>query len=150
MNPTHLHLLITHLPIYGSILGTIVLVIGLVTDSRETKLAAYILLLISSIAGFIAYSTGEPAEDTVEKIAGISKNSIEDHEEFASVSLVFLVVMAIISFIGLFVGRMSQKFRKSVSILLLIVSLATIFIVSWTGYLGGKIRHTEVGKDQRL
>jgi uncharacterized membrane protein len=149
MNPTHVHLVITHLPIYGTILGTVVLVIGMITRSRETKLAAYILLLISSVGGFVAYTTGEPAEETVEHIAGISENLIEEHEEFASVAIVFLGVMAVLSFAGLFIARMGEKLKKAVSILILIVSLATFLMVSWTGYLGGKIRHTEIN-DQTL
>lgn len=35
----------------------------------------------------IAFSTGEAAEETVENIQEISKNMIEEHEEFAKITL---------------------------------------------------------------
>jgi hypothetical protein len=83
MNQTHLHLLITHLPIFGSILGVIVLAYGLWTKSNDTKIASYLLFMISSIGAGIAYLTGEAAEETVEHIQGIVESNIKTHEEFA-------------------------------------------------------------------
>jgi hypothetical protein len=62
MNQTHVHLLITHLPILGSFLGALVLVYGLFSGSYSTKIAAYLLLIISSAGAGIAYLTGEGAE----------------------------------------------------------------------------------------
>lgn len=144
MDATHVHLIITHLPIYGSILGTLVLIIGKINRSKETRMAAYIVLLISSAGGFIAYSTGEPAEHTVEKISGINKELIEEHEEFAESALVALIALAITSAGGLILDRKNGRFAKIVSILTLVVALVTAGMVSWTGYLGGKIRHSEV------
>ena len=100
MNQTHLHLLITHLPIVGSILGAIVLVYGLLAKSYQTKIAAYILLIISSTVSGIAYLTGEAAEETVENIQGISENMVEQHEEFAVIALIALMVLGVFSIIG--------------------------------------------------
>src|SRR5690349_14876278 len=70
MDLTHLHLMITHLPVYGSILGALILIYGMVAQSRHTKMAAYYVLLISSLGGVIAFSTGEAAEETVERMQG--------------------------------------------------------------------------------
>lgn len=54
MDQTHLHLSINHLPIFGSILGGLVLAYGLWTKSNQTKIAAYYLLIISSIGAGIS------------------------------------------------------------------------------------------------
>src|SRR5688572_20865606 len=102
MNQTHIHLLITHLPIFGSILGGLVLAYGLWTKSYQTKIAAYILFVISSIGAAIGYITGEAAEETVEHIAGISENLVEQHEGSAVIALVSLIVLGIASIVGLF------------------------------------------------
>jgi hypothetical protein len=83
MNQTHIHLLITHLPIFGSILGGLVLAHGIWTKSNQTKMAAYHVLIISSIGAVIAYLTGEGAEETVEKIQGVSEKIIDQHGDFA-------------------------------------------------------------------
>ena len=77
MNQTHIHLLITHLPIFGSILGGLVLAHGLWTKSNQTKIAAYNIFIISAIGAGIAYLTGEAAEETVENIQGIAKDMID-------------------------------------------------------------------------
>jgi type IV secretory pathway VirB2 component (pilin) len=100
MTQTHIHLLITHLPIFGSILGAIVLAYGIWTKSNETKVAAYILLLISSIGAGIAYLTGEAAEETVENIQGVVESTIKSHEEFALFAIISLVILGISSLLG--------------------------------------------------
>lgn len=61
MNPTHIHLMITHLPIFGSILGALVLAYGIYVKSEQTKSAAYYLFIIAAIGAGIAYATGESA-----------------------------------------------------------------------------------------
>lgn len=77
INQTHLHLLITHLPIFGSLFGGLVLAYGLWTKSDQTKTAAYFLFIISSIGAGIAYLTGEAAEETVENIPGVVESTIK-------------------------------------------------------------------------
>ncbi|MFC6876886.1 hypothetical protein ACFQZF_10260 [Flavobacterium myungsuense] len=61
MDQTHIQLLIAHFPIFGSILGGLVLPFGIWTKSNQTKIAAYNLFIISSIGAGIAYFTGEGA-----------------------------------------------------------------------------------------
>ena len=144
MNQTHIHLLITHLPIYGSILGSIVLAYGLWTKSNQTKIAAYIVFIISSIGVGIAYLTGEAAEETVEDIQGIAKKMIEEHEEFAIVALVSLIILGLASIIGLFLNLRKPLLTRTIAWVILFISIISFALVAWTGYLGGQIRHTEV------
>lgn len=144
MNPTHLHLVITHLPIYGAVLGSVALAFGMITRSRNACNAAYVVLLISAIGGIIAYVTGEPAEETVENVAGISKDLIEDHEDSAKLTLILIITMGLSSIAGLYFTLKSSKFIKGLSILVLIISIACFVAAARTGYMGGSIRHTEI------
>lgn len=93
MNQTHIHLLITHLPIFGSILGGLVLLHGIGVRSNQTKIAAYYICIMSSIGAGIAYLTGEAAEETVENIQGVVEATIKQHEEFALYALISLIVL---------------------------------------------------------
>ena len=147
MDQTHIHLLITHLPIFGSILGGLVLAYGLWTKSNQTKIAAYILFIISSIGAGIGYLTGEAAEETVENIAGISKNLIEQHEDFAVIALVSLIVLGVASVVGLFLTSRKSQFTRAVAVVVLFISLISFGLVARTGYLGGQIRHTEINSN---
>lgn len=62
MDQLHIHLVITHLLIFSSILGSLVLVYGLWTKSIQTKIAAYNIFVISAIGVGIAYLIAEAAE----------------------------------------------------------------------------------------
>ena len=150
MDQTHLHLLITHLPIYGSILGAIVLAYGLVTKSQHTANAAYIVLIISAIGGIIAKQTGEAAEETVENIQGISEELIHEHEEAADIALIAIIILGVISLVALFASYRKWSFSNSMSWIALMVSLITFGLVARTGYIGGQIRHTEINSTQAL
>ena len=144
MNELHLHLLINHLPIFGSILGAIVLVQGLWLKSDQVKIAAYTILIISAIGTCIAFFTGDGAAKAVKNIDGINKDMISEHAEFAVFTLMILILLGIISIIGIYLTLRKSNFITSIAILILIISLSSFILVLRTGYLGGKIRHTEI------
>lgn len=144
MDQTHLHLLITHLPIFGSILGSFVLGYGIWSKSNHTKIAAYLLFLIGAIGAGIAYITGEGAEETVENIQGVSESVIDQHADFALIALIGLIVLGIASLISIFSIYKNSSYVKTTAIATLIISLVSFTLVARTGYLGGQIRHTEI------
>ena len=145
MDQAHIHLLITHLPIFGSILGALVLVHGMWTKSSATKIAAYHVLILSALGAVVAYLTGEGAEETVENIQGVAENAIEAHEEFAMFALISLIYTGIASILGVILTLKKSSFANKISIVILFLALVGFGLVARTGYLGGKIRHTEVG-----
>jgi uncharacterized membrane protein len=134
----------THLPIVGSLLGTFVLLYGLWAKSNETKMAAYYLLVISSAGAIISYLTGEGAEESVEKIQGVTKQAIDQHEDFALIGLVALIALGCIALLGLFLTFKKNAFINRVAYLTLFTGLISFGIIAWTGYLGGQIRHSEI------
>lgn len=144
MDLTHLHLLITHLPIFGVLLGMLVLIYGLYTDSHQTLLASYLVLSIACLGGLIAYLTGESAEETVEQIRGISKSMVESHEESAEWSIIGLGILAIIDLFALILNVRLKAFRRKIAIVILVLSIICFALAARTGYLGGQIRHTEI------
>jgi uncharacterized membrane protein len=144
MSQVHLHLLITHLPVFGSILGALVLGYGLWVKSNQTKNAAYFIFIISAIGAAIAYLTGEGAEEAVEKIQGVSENMIELHEDAAMYALISLIALGAMSIIALAVSRFKNSLIQATATVVLILSLISFGLVARTGYLGGQIRHTEI------
>ena len=150
MDQTHIHLLITHLPIFGSILGGLVLCHGLWTKSNQTKIAAYNVLIISSIGAIISHLSGEGAEETVEDIQGVSKNVIGQHEDFALFAIIALSVLGVISIIGLYLTLKKSPLTRTIALITLFISVISFGLVARTGYLGGQIRHTELGADSPI
>jgi uncharacterized membrane protein len=144
MSQAHIHLLVTHLPVFGSILGAFVLGYGLWSKSNQTKIAAYFLFVISAIGAGVAYLTGEGAEEGVENIQGISKNIIKQHEDAATYALVSLLVLGALALFALFVTYKKSSLIKTTAIASLIFSFISFALVARTGYLGGQIRHSEI------
>jgi len=144
MDQTHIHLLITHLPIFGSILGGLVLAQGLWAKSNQTIIAAYSLFIIAAIGATIAYLTGEAAEETVENIQGIAENMIDEHEDFAMISLISLLILGVASIGGVILALKNSLITRFVAFIILFISLISFGLVARTGYLGGQIRHTEL------
>lgn len=145
MNQLHLHLLISHLPIFGSVLGLFVLGYGMWVKSAHTKMAAYLLFILSALGAGITYLTGEAAEEGVENIPGVAEGIIGQHEDFALYALISLIALSVISLIGLFVEYFKSTLSRSLSFVILLVSLVSFGLVARTGFLGGQIRHTEIG-----
>ena len=144
MSQVHLHLIITHLPVFGSLLGSLVLVYGLWSKSNQTKTAAYLMFILSGIGAGIAYLTGEGAEEAVEGLQGVSEQVIKVHEESAAYALVSLIILGAFSLFVIFITNKNTAIRKTTALIALFISLISFGLVAWTGYLGGQIRHTEI------
>ena len=144
MDQTHLHLLITHLPIFGALLGALVLAFGLWKTSSTTITAAYGVLVLAAIGAGVAYLTGEGAAQTVEHLPGVLESRIERHEDFAVYALANLLTMSVVALAGLVLNARQAAISNSVAKLTLLLALVSFGLASYTGYLGGQIRHTEL------
>jgi len=144
MDQTHIHLLINHFPIFGSLIGGFVLLHGLLTKSDQTKIAAYYVLIFSSIGAVIAYLTGEAAEETVENIQGISKVMLDQHEDASVFALVALIALGVSATISVFLTLKKSIYIRKLAIVTILIAGISFGIIARTGYLGGQIRHTEL------
>jgi hypothetical protein len=144
MDPTRIHLFITHLPVFGLFLGFLALLYGIIRNERHVKIVSLTILLISIAGGIIAFQTGESAEDTIENINGILENSVEEHEESAELTILFFYGLGILSLIGFYVELKRKKYSKQLLIVIMAFTVVTFSFVAWTASLGGKIRHIEI------
>lgn len=148
MDSAHIHLVITHLPIFGSLLGALVLFYGMVRRQADVLVAAYGLMVLSAVGAGIAYATGEGAEERVEHLSGVSENLIEIHEDAALWALVAMIVLGVIALAALAVIRRNSPYASNWPTLVLTISLISFVLIGRAGYLGGQIRHTELGAMQ--
>ncbi len=147
MDATRIHLLITHLPVFGIFLGTLVLVFGLIRKDSQVKIVSYGIIVISIVGGIIAFQTGEGAEHAVEKI-GLSDDAIEEHEESAELAVWFIYSLGLLSLLAMYFELKGKALAKQCSYIVLAVSVITFYFVANTASLGGKIRHSEIGEEQ--
>ncbi len=144
MDATHLHLILTHFPIVGTIIGIGILAYGQFANNDDIKKVALITFIVMAILTIPVFLTGEEAEETVEHIAGISEQIIENHEELAEKAIWLMGLLGILSTINVYAILKKLSFAKTLSIITLIVSLGTFGLFAKVGSTGGEIRHTEI------
>ena len=143
-NWAHVHLLVNHIPVLGTVFGLALLAIVMKGNREDGKKAALGTFVVVALVAILTYLTGEPAEEVVEHLPGISEDIIETHEEFAIVSLVAVEVLGLVSLVGLFLSRKSARIPPRLVTICLALSLAAVATLAWTSHLGGQIRHPEI------
>ena len=144
MDATHLHLILTHFPIVGTIIGIGILAYGQFFKNNGIIKVALVTFILMSILTIPVFITGNEAEETVEHIAGVSEKLIENHEELAEKAIWLMGLLGILSIINFFVIFKKLSFAKTVSLITLIISLGTFGLFAKVGNEGGKIRHSEI------
>ena len=144
MNDTHLHLVVNHFPIIGTIFGLGILITGIVMKNNVIKNIAYVLFCISAIFGFASMFTGEGAEEIAENLPSVTDQIIHEHEEMAEKLALVLYVLAGISLVGLFLNFKNHAKANVVSYFAFAIALVAVFLGKQTGTTGGEVRHTEI------
>jgi uncharacterized membrane protein len=144
MDLTHLHLILNHFPIVGTLIGSLLLLYGFIRKDRNNQQVALAVITLMAILAIPVMLTGEPAEERVEHIAGVTEAAIEAHEEAAELAIWVMEITGFIALVGLILGYLKNRIFQPVMILALILSLASFGLMARTGSLGGQIRHTEL------
>ena len=144
MDTVHLHLQLNHVPVVGTFFGIVLLLVALGRRSRELVLASLRAFVSSAAAAVPVDLTGEPAEERVEHIAGVSEDVIERHEEAAAVGFGAVVTLGVVSLVGLALAARTKPVARGLVVVPLLLAVVTGGLLAWTANLGGQIRHTEI------
>jgi hypothetical protein len=167
LTPAHLHLLVNHLPVEGSIFGALLLLFAIIRNNAELKRTAFLVLIFVGIATFVADTTGGGAARIVRKIPSTDRKDITEHAQSADYAKAAAGITGAVALIGLvFAWRRKDKVQIVSSngtettvqsyvryhkaphtgfvIACLVLSLFEISVIARTAYLGGKIRHPEI------
>jgi hypothetical protein len=136
--------LLNHIPVVGTLIGLGLLALALWRRADELKRAALGLLLICALIALPTYMTGEPAENGVEGLPGVSKALIEQHEKAAGVALGGSLVVGVLALVGLIWFRGNRVVPAWFGVITLTGTLAVSVLMGWTASLGGQVRHTEI------
>ena len=144
MTPTHLHLLLNHIPVLGTVFGLGLFAFGVWRKNHELKTAALGVFVIIALLTVPVYLTGEPAEETVESLPGVSKALIEQHDGSAAYAFTGVIVTGVTALGGLIYFRRGKLLPVWYCSLIFAGSLIVSGLMAWTANLGGQIRHTEI------
>lgn len=144
MDFLHVHLLLNHVPVIGTI-GCVIFLIGaMIARSRDLALASLAGLVAVALIALPVFFTGEPAEERLEGVPGISKASIERHEDLAMQALVALEVAGALALATLLVFLLRRRLPGISVTATLLVALVATLLIARAASAGGEIRHTEL------
>lgn len=140
----HLHLLLNHLPIVVTALGLLLLAVGILRRQEGLSRTALAFFVGGALAALPVYLTGEPAEETVEGLPGVTRAIIGQHEDVALVAAIAVGVLGAFALWALWRYRGAASLPRWVATAALLGSFVGSGLMAWAGLLGGQIRHTEV------
>jgi hypothetical protein len=143
MNAPQIHLMMNHVPVIGVLFAALALAVGLLWRNAAILRLGLAMLVLVALAAIPVFLSGEPAEETVEDLAGVSHASIESHEDAAKPAMVGLELLGLVALIGLLLHR-GRVVAPRFAALLLIAVIALSGGLAWTAHLGGQIRHPEL------
>lgn len=144
MNEAHLHMVVNHFPIIGTIFGLGILVAGIVLKNKTIKNTAYCLFVVAAVFAAISMGTGEGAVEMVEDMPSVGKQIIHEHEEIAEKLAIVLYLLGLVSIVGLYMNYKNHAKASLVSFIALTICVVAVFLAQQTGTTGGEIRHTEI------
>ncbi|WP_445719170.1 hypothetical protein [Flavobacterium sp.] len=150
MNDAHLHMVVNHFPIIGTIFGLGILITGIALKNKVINNVAYVLFVVAAVFAAVSMATGEGAEEIAEKLPSVTDQIIHEHEEMAEKLALVLYALGLVSLIGLFLNFKNHAKANLVSYLALIIALVGVFLGKQTGTTGGEVRHTEIRENASL
>jgi hypothetical protein len=145
-NSAHLHLILNHFPVIGTMM--IVLILGyavFINNDKIKKLGMFLLVLIGLIT-IPVFMTGDKAAGIVKGNEGVIEENIDPHEDFARISMIAMEITAGISLISLFLFRKDNAIPVWFGIVLLLLIIGVNLMMVYTGHLGGRISHDSIMK----
>jgi hypothetical protein len=143
MNSAHLHLILNHLPVIGTLFLVLLIIAGLLQNSGQVQKTSLVFAVIVALTAIPAYLTGNPAESVVEHLDGISRPAILNHRQFAETALTITLLVGGLALLGLIAFRQREKPPLGFMVAVLVLAIISAGTMAWTADLGGKIRHPE-------
>ena len=146
MNLAHLHLLLNHFPIIGTIVALGLFIGSFVGKNDDLKRSALIIFAVVALITLPAFFSGIGAQRAVRKEPGVSTAVIDRHEGAAILAMFLMLTTGALALAELWKRRRIATERPwSGNILaILIFSLVTTGVMARVGSTGGDIRHPEI------
>jgi uncharacterized membrane protein len=150
MNFPHVHLLLNHFPIIGTIVGLGLLLASLWGKNQDLRRPSLIIFVSMALISLLAFFSGTGAQGAIKKLPGVSEALIERHQGAAMLAMIFMEIAGALSLVELWNSQgKSESGRRSWSLpAIVIFSIVTAGLMARVGTTGGDIRHSEIGTSQ--
>jgi hypothetical protein len=144
LSATHLHLMLNHVPVLGTIFVFIVLLWGLVRRSREITSLGLLFTVILALVTIPVYLTGDPTEDQQRHATWFDKDRAHEHEEKAERGLIAVLATGAVALGALFLRRGGRPGNGVVTGLAATGVAVSAVLFALAALEGGEIHHEEL------
>ena len=144
MNQAHIHLIVNHVPIVGSLFALVLLGAGLLRKNETLTQAGLVAVLAAGLLCLPAQLTGEGAAKIVQDMPRVSRALIQAHEAAAELGFWVLEGAAALALFGLLLLKNHSPKARLLALLTLLAAGLSFGLLARAGNLGGQIRHTEI------
>lgn len=142
-----LHPIIIHFPIALLIIAPLIILIGIFTPKggRAFLISAFILMLIGTIATFVAVSTGKAAGELAEHINNVDA-VLEQHEELAETTRAVFAALTTVFGVVIFAPMLLKKELERMVVIPLNLAFllfygSGVLLLLNTAHQGGRLVH---------
>jgi len=144
MNFAHLHLMLNHFPIIGTMVGLGLFLVSFVGKNEDLKRSSYIVFAGVALLSIPAFLSGYGASLAIKGGAGISDALIQRHYGSAMLSLWFVLGTGVFSLIALWRSQGTSHPPQWNVYAVLLLSIIAVGLMARTGNTGGDIHHAEL------
>ncbi|MCB0714303.1 MAG: hypothetical protein KDD67_18400 [Ignavibacteriae bacterium] len=144
MSAVHFHIVFTHAVVVMTILGVLILAWSLLRKNHDIRTLGLVVILAGGLFAIPVYLTGEPAEEVVEEVAGVTHDVIHEHEESAELTFIGLEILAAAALLTLLITARRKSTGQGAAIAVLVLGIIVSVLVARTANLGGQVRHSEI------
>jgi len=145
MEASHIHVMINHVPLLGTLFGLILFGYGMIFKNKSFQKAGLLTFILVGMATIATYFSGRMAVGAVKNIAGTSRDAIHDHREMAE-SALYLMLGLMLTSLTVLVVEWRSKNRKTGAMkgIVMVLALISFVFISLVSNLGGKVRRPEL------
>jgi uncharacterized membrane protein len=141
---SHLHLVLNHVPVIGSVIALGVLLLALVRRSADLRRAGLEVMVLVGLLSLPAYLSGAGAQPELAPRKDIAVAMIRAHHDAALVGSVAMLVTVMVAWVGLWQTRRRTRPARGVFGAVLVLAVITVGLMGRASNIGGQIRHPEV------
>lgn len=143
-NPAYQHLLINHLPIIGTAMGVVALIVGLIVRQQAAFLPGLVVLLLAGISVWPVYETGSAAYKPIRKISDDAASDwLDEHMDRAESTVWIFYAMAALAGLTLGIHRKWPSACVPLAVASAMIGVVCTGIAAYIARPGGLVRHAE-------
>jgi uncharacterized membrane protein len=150
INFAHLHLLLNHVPVLGTIIAIALFVISFCGKNSDLRRSSLIIFSGVALVTIPTFVSGFGAQVNIAHQAGVAAPLIQRHLGSAMLSFWFMEITGGLAIAGLWQLHRTSRMSQWNVLALLCVSLLTAGLMARSGNTGGDIRHPEVWDSKQV